>query len=187
MLGNLGGLYYFVVAFSSKRNIWKNSYLVRILLKMVLTHVIAYLWHWRAEKSSLSSTLSRCTDNLVQKYSIRFVKIWNLGYNVIFTCWSYYDHDNDKIWMYEKRIIYVCSHLMKQKGILFLGSVMWVPSKISWCSKSHYHPFLISKLLHIRAICIYLHFLCSIYWGKARCSNDIYYICAIVHRVSLSP
>lgn len=154
---------------------------------MVLPRVNVCLWHWRPEKSSLSSTLSRCTDNLVQKYSIRFVKIWNLGYSINFTCWSYYHHDNDKDWMYENGINYMCSHLMKQKGILFLGSLMRVPSTISWCSKSHCHPFLLLELLHVRAICTYLYFLFSGYWRKAHSSNAIYYICAIVYRVSLSP
>lgn len=161
-LRKLGGLYYSVVAFSSKRNIWKSSCLVRTLLKMVLPRVNVSLWCWRAEKSNLSSTLSRCTDNLMQKYSIRFVKIWNLGYNIIFTCWYYYDHGNDKDWMYENWLIYVYSHVMKQKRILFLGSVMRVPCTISHCSKSHYPPFLWLKLLHVRAICISLHFLCSV-------------------------
>lgn len=158
-LRKLGGLYYYVVAFSSKRNIWKISCLVRILLKMVLPRVNACLWCWRAEKSSQSSTLSRCTDNLVQKYSIRFVKIWNLGYGIIFTCWSY-DRDDDKDWMYENGIIYVCSHnLLKQKWILFLGSLMRIPFTISWCSKSHYNNFIVviacNSNLHLLTLSVF--------------------------------
>lgn len=150
--------FFFCLFFLSKRNIWRSNYLVKILLKMVLPPVNACLWRLRAEKSSLSSTLSRCTENLVQKCSIRSVKIWNLGCSIIFTCQSFYGHDNVRGWNYGNGINYICSHLMKCKGILLLRNIMRAPSTIAWCSKSHYCPFLSLELLRVRSICLYLGF-----------------------------
>ena len=97
----LGGTYcsmcfILFVLFFLIRNIWTSNCLVRILLKRILLPIKACFWHWRAERSKLSSTPSRCPASLVRKCSIRFVKIWNRGYSIIFTCQSYYDHDNDR-------------------------------------------------------------------------------------------